>query len=751
MRLVALLASLLTASASFAQAVAYRAGPGIQMTTGASLPTTIAGRRTLWVDSSNRLRFWNGTDSTYPSTIAATTKGDLSVFTGSEWGRLAAGTNNYCLVADSAEVTGLKWASCSAATGYQTIKDEGSSLTQRTILNFTGAGVSCVDNAGATRTDCTISSGGSTGNWTFTGDAADDTGAAVLTIGATTATGVTLSRTAGTITMAGDTVFGANKGVTVTAGTSSFNFSGGTGTFLTSSGANTLSGTTTLAANKNFSYAAGTGTFDGSASSGAFTTSTGTNTLSGNVVISGAKTFTTGTGQASINGDLQMASGKHIYGGASTSAADFSAGSGIFKTTTGASSYLGSSNVFTASINPLTDSAEDIGDGATTKFWRVGYINDIAFKSSTGPFTIGSYGAANPYLSLGDTSCSTGAWSGACNRIRGLSAQTTLDVAPAVVTGLTASTEYVDVLFNFSRGASDTQHATGDYANQRAFLVNTPRYSFVGSSTITDAATMAIEGAPVASTNALITSSHALWVMDGSGTFENNNTGTTVGTKGVWLRNRVDASAAGAVNQKHSPAIVWSGSGWKTNATAGPQPVAYAAQLVPIEGTANPDAALIFYKSINGGAYSQAEINGNGYFGSNDAQALGTATTTSTTFVDVGNGSSTGFASWTAPTTKVTKTYTMRITVRSYMPTLGSSVTTYFQVLQDGVAIASQPTAAASQSFGTTISYLQTTWSIAVPCTAGSAHVYKLQWKVGGTDTAGVTATVGTLQYYITG
>lgn len=548
---IAALALLAAALPSGARADAFHMNAGIQTKPRAAAPTKDAANGSIWINSAGNVLSY-----TNPAGATVTIGGG--------------GTYN------------------------QVIEDEGVAVTQRSNLNFVGAGVTCADSGG--KTVCTVTSGGSTGNWTFTGDAADDSGAAVLTIGATTATGVTLSRTAGTITMAGDTVFGANKGVTVTAGTSSFNFSGGTGTFLTSSGANTLSGTTTLAANKNFVYAAGTGTFDGSASSGAFTTSTGTNTLSGNVVISGSKTFTTGTGTATINGDLQMASGKHIYGGASTSAADFSAGSGIFKTTTGAASYLGSSNVFTSSINPLTDSAEDIGDGATTKFWRVGYINDISFKSSTGPFTIGSYGAANPYLSLGDTSCSTGAWSGACNRIRGLSAQTTLDVAPAVVTGLTASAEYVDVLFNFNRGASDTQHATGDYANQRAFLVTQPRYSFVGSSTITDAATVAIEGAPIASTNAIITDSHALWVMDGKATFENNNVGATVGTAGAWLRNRIDATSG---NQKYSPALIWSGNGWKTNATAASQSTKFLAQLIPVEGAANPTVGLSFQSNVN--------------------------------------------------------------------------------------------------------------------------------------------------------
>lgn len=48
-----------------------------------------------------------------------------------------------------------------AASNYQTVADEGTGLTQRATINFTGAGVSCADNAGSTRTDCTIAGGGS--------------------------------------------------------------------------------------------------------------------------------------------------------------------------------------------------------------------------------------------------------------------------------------------------------------------------------------------------------------------------------------------------------------------------------------------------------------------------------------------------------------------------------------------------------------------------------------------------------------
>ena len=58
-------------------------------------------------------------------------------------------------------VTGIdKVGPIEAATGgssyNQTIEDEGTPVTQRSTVNFTGAGVSCVDNAGSSRTDCTI-------------------------------------------------------------------------------------------------------------------------------------------------------------------------------------------------------------------------------------------------------------------------------------------------------------------------------------------------------------------------------------------------------------------------------------------------------------------------------------------------------------------------------------------------------------------------------------------------------------------
>ncbi len=50
-----------------------------------------------------------------------------------------------------------------AATGYDTIEEEGTPLTQRTVLNFTGVGVTCVDDIPGLETDCDIPGGAADG------------------------------------------------------------------------------------------------------------------------------------------------------------------------------------------------------------------------------------------------------------------------------------------------------------------------------------------------------------------------------------------------------------------------------------------------------------------------------------------------------------------------------------------------------------------------------------------------------------
>lgn len=89
----------------------------------------------------------------------------------------------------------------------------------------------------------------------------------------------------------------------------------------------------------------------------------------------------------------------------------------------------------------------------------------------------------------------------------------------AAHTGLTASAETRDLDINLNR---IVQHATGAIATQRAAYIQAPTYAFVGASTITDAITVSISGAPAAGTNATLTNPMALRVESGASSFGGN-------------------------------------------------------------------------------------------------------------------------------------------------------------------------------------------------------------------------------------
>ena len=78
--------------------------------------------------------------------------------------------------------------------------------------------------------------------------------------------------------------------------------------------------------------------------------------------------------------------------------------------------------------------------------------------------------------------------------------------------------------------------------------------------------------------------------------------GTTT-VSGLQFSNTT-AAAAGA--QQFSPAVQWTGQGWKTTATAASQPVDFRAYIVPIQGSTAPTGKLVFDTSINGGAFAAA-------------------------------------------------------------------------------------------------------------------------------------------------
>jgi len=140
--------------------------------------TTISGLDTGDISTGTLPVANGGTNST-----ATPTNGGIGYGTGTAHAYSAAGAGGDCLKSGGAGAP--TWGSCSSISAYSTIGDEGTPLTQRTTLNFVGAGVTCVDNAVGAETDCTIPGGGSGP----TVQTARTT--ATHTIGSTTATEVT--------------------------------------------------------------------------------------------------------------------------------------------------------------------------------------------------------------------------------------------------------------------------------------------------------------------------------------------------------------------------------------------------------------------------------------------------------------------------------------------------------------------------------------------------------------------------------
>lgn len=85
-----------------------------------------------------------------------------------------------------------------------------------------------------------------------------------------------------------------------------------------------------------------------------------------------------------------------------------------------------------------------------------------------------------------------------------------------------------------------------------------------------------------------------------SATLSNSNI-QAVSTDGFVIQN---ATVASAGVQQWSPRLHFIGQGWKTNATAASQTVDWIAEVVPVQGAANPTSYLSFSSQINAGGYS---------------------------------------------------------------------------------------------------------------------------------------------------
>ena len=95
----------------------------------------------------------------------------------------------------------------------------------------------------------------------------------------------------------------------------------------------------------------------------------------------------------------------------------------------------------------------------------------------------------------------------------------------------------------------------------------------------------------------------AYFDFDGSLSISSARNIGTAQTSGLSLGNTT-AATVGA--QQYSPMLELTGSGWKTNATAGAQTYKWGLQNRPVQGVANLSSDLVFWTSLNGGAYSEA-------------------------------------------------------------------------------------------------------------------------------------------------
>lgn len=194
-------------------------------------------------------------------------------------------------------------------------------------------------------------------------------------------------------------------------------------------------------------------------------------------------------------------------------------------------------------------------DSATGTFFQVGATGNTFFTSSGGAeFTRLMFSALG--LQLGDLSYTLFDPPVARTAVQisqkphNAGSPTALLISAGAHTALAASVEASDVVFDLSRTVN---FATGALATQRAFRIEAPTYSFTAASVLTDAATVAITGAPIAGTNATITRPMALWVQAGLAQFDGGITGNLTGystaLKSATTTVSVSAATAPTVGQ----------------------------------------------------------------------------------------------------------------------------------------------------------------------------------------------------------
>lgn len=196
-------------------------------------------------------------------------------------------------------------------------------------------------------------------------------------------------------------------------------------------------------------------------------------------------------------------------------------------------------------------------------------------------------------------------------------------------TTLTASTEAPSIYFNIGQ---TRQHATGALTLQRDFRVTGSTHSFVGASTLTDAAAFAIDGPPLGGTNATITNASGYYeptevLTNTTNGYGLNITAPTGATNNYAARligqivtgGSTPTIAAGAGTGGTTPTIAGANNGGTVSVTTGASPS--ASGVVATITYTNPfpnNSAVVLYPANSATALLS---------GTSMVSAAGTATT----------------------------------------------------------------------------------------------------------------------------
>lgn len=226
--------------------------------------------------------------------------------------------------------------------------------------------------------------------------------------------------------------------------------------------------------------------------------------------------------------------GTGVFGNAADNLRFNGLGLGVAAPTTAGqiASTLGANNVTGLLIKRFTDTAPtgkffDFQNAAAASLASMDIAGNLTVVSCTGCGGGGSPGGSGSELqarltgttfqAVANSSITASGDMALAPSIHTSGSPTFFKITSPADTTLTLSAESVGVDFNL---AATRQFATGALTTQREVVFRAPTYGFVAASTITNAATLAITGAPIAGTNATLTNPYAFWIQAGTSRFD---------------------------------------------------------------------------------------------------------------------------------------------------------------------------------------------------------------------------------------